>query len=242
MKTILIRLAGAGLLILAIGCYTPEGQPNRAGSGALLGGALGAVTGAIIGGATGDAGAGAVIGGALGAVTGGVIGGALDQQERSILARQSPATLQRLDEGQPLLPADIKALSQAGVSDEVIISQIRNTRTRYRLSTAEIIDLKNAGVSDRVIDYMINTASQNFTSTSATVVAPEPPPPPRVETVVVAPGPGYVWVSGEWVWQGRWVWSPGYWTVPPWPGCVWIHGSWYRGPRGWHYHRGHWRR
>jgi len=55
--------------------------------------------------------------------------------------------------------ADIKALAQSGISDEVIISQIRSTRSVFRLSTAEIIDLKESGVSQRVIDYMINTAS-----------------------------------------------------------------------------------
>lgn len=60
---------------------------------------------------------------------------------------------------QPLSIADIKALSKAEVSDEVIISQIRNSKTVFRLSAAEIIDLKESGVSQRVIDAMINTAS-----------------------------------------------------------------------------------
>lgn len=54
-------------------------------------------------------------------------------------------------------PADIKALAKAGLSDEVIISQIRNSRAVYRLTTAEIIDLTESGVSQRVIDFMINT-------------------------------------------------------------------------------------
>jgi len=57
-------------------------------------------------------------------------------------------------------PADIKAMSKAGVSDEVIISQIKNSRVVYRLPTAEILDLNEAGVSQKVIDFMINTASQ----------------------------------------------------------------------------------
>jgi hypothetical protein len=54
--------------------------------------------------------------------------------------------------------ADVKALAKAEVSDEVIISQIKNTRSVFRLTTAEIIDLKDSGVSQRVIDFMINTA------------------------------------------------------------------------------------
>jgi len=56
-------------------------------------------------------------------------------------------------------PDDIKTLAKAGMSDEVILSQIRNTRVVYRLTTTEILDLKEAGVSQRVIDFMINTPS-----------------------------------------------------------------------------------
>ena len=52
---------------------------------------------------------------------------------------------------------DVKALSKAGLSDEVIISHIRNSGAVYHLRTAEIIDLKNSGLSDKVIDFMINT-------------------------------------------------------------------------------------
>jgi hypothetical protein len=76
--------------------------------------------------------------------------------------------MQRVEQGQPLGLADIKALAKAGVSDEVILSQIRNSHVVYRLTTAEIIDLKDSGVSNRVIDFMINTPSMY-----------PPPPPPR---------------------------------------------------------------
>jgi hypothetical protein len=43
--------------------------------------------------------------------------------------------------------ADVKMLAKSGVGDEVIISQIRNSRTVYHLTAAEILDLKDAGVS-----------------------------------------------------------------------------------------------
>jgi hypothetical protein len=56
---------------------------------------------------------------------------------------------------------DIKALAKAGLSDDVILSHVRNSRAVYHLTTAEIIDMKQSGVSDRVIDFMINTASGN---------------------------------------------------------------------------------
>lgn len=59
-----------------------------------------------------------------------------------------------------LSPADVKALVNAGISDEVVISQIQQSRVVYRLNTQEIIDLKESGVSEKVIDFMINTASR----------------------------------------------------------------------------------
>ncbi len=71
---------------------------------------------------------------------------------------------------QPLGTADVKMLAKSGISDDVIISQIRNSRTVYHLTAADILDLKDAGVSEKVIDFMINTPSM-YRST-------RPPPPP----------------------------------------------------------------
>jgi uncharacterized protein YcfJ len=237
-------VAVAGLSL--VGCYTPEGQPDRTASGALLGGALGAGTGAIIGNYAGhNTAGGAAIGGALGALTGAIVGNAMDQQQRETLARQSPATLQRVEQGQPLGVADIKALAKAGVSDEVIISQIRASRMVYHFSTAEIIDMKDAGVSERVIEYMINTPNTVGSATpppNAEVVTSAPPPPaPIVEEVVVAPGPDYVWIDGSWIWvSGRWVWGRGYWALPPYWHAMWVRGGWVRGRRGYVWMGGHW--
>ena len=56
--------------------------------------------------------------------------------------------------------ADVVArVREWGLSEEVVISHIRNSRAVYRLTVAEIIDLKESGVSNKVIDFMINTAS-----------------------------------------------------------------------------------
>ncbi len=70
-----------------------------------------------------------------------------------------PPTIQRGGQGQLTTVADVKALAKAGLSDEVILSHIRNSQAVYHLTTAEIIDLKNSGVSEKIIDFMINTAS-----------------------------------------------------------------------------------
>lgn len=165
------RHVSIGVMVIALilaGCEAPEGRQDHTATGALTGAAIGAGTGAIIGGR--HAGEGALIGGGIGAVAGGLVGHEMDSVARERVERESPQTLQRFDQGQPLGLADVKALSRAGVSDEVIMSQIRNSRVVYRLSTAEIIDLKDSGVSQRVIDFMVNTPS---------LYPPPPPRPPR---------------------------------------------------------------
>jgi uncharacterized protein YcfJ len=72
-------VACALVALLASGC---SGQPlTTREKGLLGGGAMGAGTGAIIGAAVGHPGAGAAIGGGLGALTGGVIGNELQNRE-----------------------------------------------------------------------------------------------------------------------------------------------------------------
>lgn len=235
------RNAFPGLLlaaVLASGCEYGDGRRNHTGTGALTGGAIGAGAGALIGGR--HAGAGALIGGTVGALSGALIGSSMDEQERARLRAQAPQTYQRLDQGQPLSLGDVKALAAARVNDEVIISQIRNTRSVYRLGSNDIIELTNAGVSQRVIEYMINTPGTVQAAPPVVVVA-QAPPPPQSETILVGPGPEYVWIGGEWVWRGGWVWAPGYWARPPHRYAVWAPGYYYRGPRGGHYTPGHWR-
>ncbi len=226
------------------GCQYPNGDPNYTGTGALTGGAVGAASGAAIAG-EGHGGEGALIGAAVGAVTGGLIGNSMDRQQQQRLRQQAPQTYARVDQGQPLSVADVKALAQAGVGDDVIVSQIRNSHTVYHLTAADIIDLRNAGVSNQVIDFMINTpgtlGGASTSSPATAVVVSQPPPPPPVETFVVAPGPGYVWIAGEWAWNGRWIWVAGHWGYPPYAHAVWVRGYWYQGSHGWCRAAGHWR-
>ncbi len=54
------------------------------------------------------------------------------------------------------------------------------------------------------------------------VIVTEAPPPPIVEEVAIAPGPGFIWVGGCWIWHGHWVWSHGRWARPPHRGAVWM--------------------
>lgn len=228
----------AVLMLLACACESTREHPRHAESGALAGGVFGAATGAMIGGSHGHAGEGALAGAAVGAIAGGLVGHVLDDEEQARLRQQAPQTYVRVDQGQPLSVADVKALAKANVGDEVILSQIRITHSVYHLGANEIIDLSSAGVSSRVIDAMIHTPD---------TLPPEDPQPPTVapppapsETVIVAPGPDFVWILGEWSWRGRWVWLGGHWIQRPFPRASWVPGAWVHGRHGYRHFPGHW--
>src|SRR5438445_11276560 len=88
---------------------------NHTEQGALGGGAIGAGTGALIGNAVGHTGGGALIGGAVGAITGGLIGNSADKSEQRAQAAAAAAQARALQ-----LP-DIAQMSQQHISDDVII-------------------------------------------------------------------------------------------------------------------------
>jgi hypothetical protein len=68
------------------------------------------------------------------------------------------------------------------------------------------------------------------------------PPAPVVETRVVAPGPGYVWVGGFHRWDGKaYAWVPGHWVVPPRPHAAWVPGHWAHSHHGYWWKEGHWK-
>ncbi len=68
-----------------------------------------------------------------------------------------------------------------------------------------------------------------------------PPPEPRVEVMGVAPGPGYLWLTGYWGWAGgRHEWVPGRWEAPR-PGYYYEPHRWVHEDRGWRLHEGGWR-
>lgn len=74
---VLIAVAGLGLAA----CTNPDGSTNRTGTGAAIGGVLGAITGAAV---SDNKRRGAVVGGIIGTVAGGGIGNILDRQEAEL--------------------------------------------------------------------------------------------------------------------------------------------------------------
>jgi hypothetical protein len=176
---------------------------------------------------------------------------ALTSDQMANLCQAAPDTCRRVQTGQPLLVADVKAMVKIGFSSDVIITQVRNSRTVFHLTANTIIDLKNSGVSEQAIDFLISTPN----SIAGATPVPEPqtspyavqvPPPASIdETPPPTPGPDYAWVDGDWIWNGGWVWVGGYWALPPFPHAFWFHGGWSRGwggfRGGFRRERGHWR-
>ena len=133
------------LVIFAAGC-ADTGENTK--KGAVVGGLIGAGTGAIIGQQTGRHPlVGAGIGGAVGALSGGLIGSGMDKQ-----AQASKAGAEKLS------ISDIVLLSKNKISDADIIQKIYTTGSVFRLSAEEITMLKNEGVSNAVINTMMNTS------------------------------------------------------------------------------------
>ena len=75
---------------------------------------------------------------------------------------------------------------------------------------------------------------------AVTLVAQEPPTP-IVEAIPLSPGADFVWISGSWTWQNRWVWTSGYYSHRPFGHADWVPGYWSHQHNGWAWERGHWR-
>ena len=87
--------------------------------------------------------------------------GLSDQQKSDYAAVQragvSPAIYDKMINGEQLGIGDIIALSQARVSDGVIVRYIRDQDSTYYLNQYDIEQLHKSGVSPSVIDYMAQT-------------------------------------------------------------------------------------
>ncbi|HVY75751.1 MAG TPA: hypothetical protein VG890_13015 [Puia sp.] len=77
-----------------------------------------------------------------------------------------------------------------------------------------------------------------LTACSAEVVATRPAD--VVYTRPPAPGPDYVWISGDWIWMnGSYRWHEGHWDHRR-SGTVWHNGYWESHKQGYRWHKGHW--
>ncbi len=196
MNTIRPVLACVLPTLVCCGCssLTPTEQ------GVAGGGLIGAGTGAIIGNALGNTGAGAAIGAGVGALSGGLIGNSVEKAEERTQAQIAAAEARN-----QLGIADVINMAHGHISDSVIISQIRSSGTIFHLSGQDVVMLKQNGVSDAVVQEMQATAyrapRRYYSSTPVYdgpvvyqpgyVVAPPPP-------VAVGVGFGYSRYGRRW--------------------------------------------
>ena len=162
------------LMLVALPSFGCQSM-NYADRGTLFGGLTGAGVGALVGDASGNAGVGAVVGSALGAVTGAVVGDGIDAD----LARsraEIEARMGRQMQG-AVTPQDVIAMTQAGLSDEVIATHIRANGVAQPLAVNDLIGLRNMGVRDTVINAMQQTPPR---TSQPAVVYPAYGPPPGV--------------------------------------------------------------
>jgi hypothetical protein len=61
------------------------------------------------------------------------------------------------------------------------------------------------------------------------------------EIVEVSPGPGSVYVSGHWEWNGAsYAWVRAHYLRRPQPNLFWVEAHWQNTPKGWYWQEGHW--
>lgn len=108
-----------GLLLLLSGCETMgTAAQSKTTQGAVLGGLIGAGSGAVIGNQSDRAGEGAAIGAGLGALSGALIGNALEENQRQAQQQATPPATARTKfcpVGGELYGEDIKYCPNHGV-------------------------------------------------------------------------------------------------------------------------------
>jgi hypothetical protein len=97
-----------------------------------------------------------------------------------IAAFVSTAAAQSSPNGLPLSLDQVLKLSQAGVSEDLIITAIKKNGKPFDLSPDEILELKKSGISDTVIEYLLDP-SRPYTPPAPK--PPEPPAPPPAKPV-----------------------------------------------------------
>ena len=85
---------------------------------------------------------------------------------------------------------DVIKLAKAGLSEDIIIQQIRKHNRPFNLSTDQLIALKTAKVSDRVIEIMLDPSTADAPAGPAPApapspaAAPTPPSPPPAQPAI----------------------------------------------------------
>lgn len=167
-------------LILIAACMTAVpawGQQNTE-RGAVLGGLAGGIAGAAIGKQNGETGAGAIVGGALGLMTGAAIGNVKDEEIARARAQAYYQQQMAYRQARAVSPSDVVNMTRNGLSEQVIITHIRQNGVQYEPQVSDVIAMHQQGVTENVINAM-QQASR------APAPAPTVVPAPRYSPVIV---------------------------------------------------------
>lgn len=164
-----------GTLSLA-GCASPYHSDRLAAFGGLAGAGVGAMV-------AGDPLTGAAIGAGVGALSGAVVGSHMDEVEATnraeIIARTTPVM-----PAEAVTADSIIAMTQAGISEQVMINHIRGYGVAQPLRSVDLIYLQSNGVSPLVVQAM---QSQQYGTAIVRAASPSPPPVIVEEHIVPAP-------------------------------------------------------
>jgi hypothetical protein len=100
-------------------------------------------------------------------------------------ATVSTLAAQSAPNGVPLSLEQVLKLSQAGVSEDLIITTIKKNGKPFDLSSDEILELKKSGISETVIEFLLDP------SRPYTPPAPKPPEPPSAPQPKPVPAKKY---------------------------------------------------
>jgi outer membrane lipoprotein SlyB len=168
-RTIGVAVVSIGL-VLTPGCVNPNGTQNNTGTGALLGGAFGAVAGGLAGGRH-HAAEGVLIGAAAGAITGGLIGHMIDRDQQQRLQQQSPQTLQTIQHNDAVYQQQQQA-AQAQTPGQAPQAQTQAppAEALIPLTVDDIKALDAAGVKKDVIIAEIGKSKSVYTQADITAL------------------------------------------------------------------------
>jgi hypothetical protein len=198
--------AAVGSAQIASGQYyyqpSPSYYQNDTAGGAVVGGALGAITGAAVSGRSNRP-ENALIGAGIGALTGGLLGNAKDRSDEA-QAAQGRAVAGQLNQqaaAAAVTNYDLVEMTRAGLGEDLIISTMRTRGVRLDLSPQQLIVLKQQGVSDRVVLAAQDIAGgRGYVAPAPVAVVREIPPPPAV---IVAPDPWWHYHGPHWHYRYR---------------------------------------
>jgi hypothetical protein len=134
-----------------------------------------------------------LLGGAVGLITGAVVGNSMDEKARAHAYEQQQIYRLR----QAVSTQDVMAMAQNGLGDDVIINHIRENGVQRKIEVSDVIMLHRNGVSEGVITAMQNARVGGPAVVAPPAVQYAPPPRVVVQEYYYAPPPPY-WYRPHW--------------------------------------------